>query len=123
MNGEFYNSFSANDRERISETRVATPDNSWYDTSGGEIVGNKIFLLSIEEVARYFGDSGALARGSGEMKGEHDSNGKPVYTYTDGDGNDAIYYNYERHWIDDQYNDVRIGKTNTDENEFVYVTP
>ena len=60
LNGEFDNSFSENDRARILETEVITGDNPWYGTRGGNPTIDKIFLLSIEEVIKYFGDSGQL---------------------------------------------------------------
>jgi hypothetical protein len=60
LNGEFYNKFSANDKARIIETRVTTNNNPWYGTKGGDASNDKIFLLSIDEVLQYFGDSGAL---------------------------------------------------------------
>jgi len=79
LNGTFYNSFSESDRARIQSTTVVNSDNPWYandgwyeftgetdDTyypSGGNDTTDKIFLLSLDEVARYFGDSGKLAAG------------------------------------------------------------
>jgi hypothetical protein len=86
LNGEFLNSFSQSDRERIAETRVANNDNPWFNSltmssgnvnripypaggaddwiqyapTGGADTTDKIFLLSIEEVVKYFGDSGQL---------------------------------------------------------------
>jgi hypothetical protein len=44
----------------INETSVSTPNNAWFGTSGGATITDKLFLLSIEEVVRYFGDSGQL---------------------------------------------------------------
>ncbi len=60
LNEDFYRSFSESDRGRIVETKVVTSDNPWYGTSGGNPTIDKIFLLSIEEVIKYFGDSGQL---------------------------------------------------------------
>ena len=60
LNGEFYNSFSASDRARILEVVNENKDNPWYGTSGGNPTADRIFLLSIEEVVNYFGDSGQL---------------------------------------------------------------
>jgi hypothetical protein len=60
LNGSFYNSFSAEDRARILETNVVNNDHPWYGTRGGADTTDKIFLLSVEEVVRYFGDSGQL---------------------------------------------------------------
>lgn len=60
LNSEFYDSFSASDRERIIEVINETNDNPWYGTSGGNPTTDKVFLLSLEEVVQYFGDSGQL---------------------------------------------------------------
>jgi hypothetical protein len=57
LNGDFYNSFSASDRARISLTNNSNPDNPWYGTNGGNNTLDNIFLLSLDEVCRYFGDS------------------------------------------------------------------
>ena len=60
LNGAFYESFSEDDRARIIEVANENPDNQWYGTSGGNPTADKIFLLSIDEVIAYFGDSGKL---------------------------------------------------------------
>lgn len=60
LNGEFYNSFNKADRERIIEVTNETPNNPWYGTNGGNPTTDKIFLLSINEVLKYFGDSGLI---------------------------------------------------------------
>ena len=62
LNDAFYDSFSASDQDKIAETVNANDDNPWYGTSGGNSTTDKIFLLSIEEVFRYFGDSGQLKK-------------------------------------------------------------
>ena len=60
LNGEFYNSFSTEEKARIAETRIPNNNNPWYGTNGGNVTNDRIFLLSIEEVVKYFGDSGQL---------------------------------------------------------------
>ena len=57
LNGEFYQSFNDVDRGRIIEVTNDNPNNPWYGTSGGKPTIDKIFLLSVEEVVKYFGDS------------------------------------------------------------------
>jgi len=79
LNGEFLESFTAIERERIEEISVLNTDNLWYETTGGNDTIDKVFLLSLEEVVKYFGDSGQLQdRPEG------------------------------RHWIYDEYNSARI---------------
>jgi hypothetical protein len=60
LNGEFLESFSEEDRARIVETHNENQDNQWFGASGGEDSDDYIFLLSLEEVMKYFGDSGLL---------------------------------------------------------------
>jgi hypothetical protein len=80
LNGEFLNSFSAVDKARIALVTNTNPNNPWFGTAGGEDTDDYIFLLSLDEVVRYFGDSGQLA------------NGNPNSDF----------------WINDQFNDARI---------------
>jgi len=58
LNGEFLQKFTAEEQRRIAETRVSNPYNLWYGTNGGNDTNDKVFLLSLEEVDKYFGDSG-----------------------------------------------------------------
>ena len=69
LNGEFFGAFSAAEQARIMETRITDRDNPWYGGKWGNPTDDKIFLLSYDEVVRYFGDSGALANRSGEDAG------------------------------------------------------
>lgn len=55
LNDEFYNSFADEYRARIIETTVVTDNNPWHGTLGGNDTVDKIFLLSIDEIAQYFG--------------------------------------------------------------------
>ena len=60
LNGEFLNRFTSEERRRIVETRVINDDNPWFGTNGGQDTTDYVFLLSLDEVVRYFGDSGQL---------------------------------------------------------------
>lgn len=60
LNGEFYGSFDEADRAKILEVTNENPDNPWYGTPGGNPTKDRIFLLSIGEVIKYFGDSGQI---------------------------------------------------------------
>jgi len=62
LNNEFLGRFSAEERARIAEVRNVNNDNPWFGASGGNDTNDRIFLLSLEEVVRYFGDSGQLGR-------------------------------------------------------------
>ena len=97
LNGEFYCSFSASDRSRILDTHVTTPNNPWYGTPGGGDTTDKIFLLSIDEVVRYFGDSGQIVH-------------RYMYPNCDWCKDEFLP------WIDDQYN---INRRAVDQNGIV----
>jgi len=58
LNGEFLERFSSVEQAQIMETRIANPVNLWWGTDGGNDTTDKVFLLSLEEADRYFGDSG-----------------------------------------------------------------
>jgi len=46
------------EQERILETQNTTLQNTWYGTDGGNDTVDKVFILSLDEVIKYFGDSG-----------------------------------------------------------------
>ena len=61
LNGDFFdNTFAPEERTFIAETRVTTEANPWFATHGGTDTHDRVFLLSVEEVVRYFGDSGEI---------------------------------------------------------------
>ena len=57
LNGEFYDKFTATDKSKINRVLNNNPDNQWYGSKGGADTQDSIFLLSVEEVCKYFGDS------------------------------------------------------------------
>jgi hypothetical protein len=57
LNGEFFDSFSATDRARITQVTNTNPKNPWWGAPGGANTQDRIFLLSLDEVVRYFGDA------------------------------------------------------------------
>jgi hypothetical protein len=74
LNGEFLQRFSEDERVRISETHNVNKDNLWFyewypgeenswAPEGGENTTDYVFLLSLEEAVRYFGDSGIYDTG------------------------------------------------------------
>ncbi|MCL2054432.1 MAG: DUF6273 domain-containing protein [Oscillospiraceae bacterium] len=98
LNGEFINNaknFSPNDKARIISVMNGNRENQWYDTNGGNETTDSIFLLSLYELVKYFGDSGDLENG----KGWKYESGKNVLAY----GND-------RRYIHDQYDKSRVSK-------------
>ncbi len=57
LNNEFYNLFSPQEKEKINLVELKNLDNPWFGTNGGEDTHDKIFLLSLDEVCKYFGNS------------------------------------------------------------------
>ncbi len=49
LNGDFYNSFSADDKAKIVKTSITNPNNPDYSTNGGNNTEDYIYLLSIDE--------------------------------------------------------------------------
>ncbi|MDR1135442.1 MAG: DUF6273 domain-containing protein [Clostridiales Family XIII bacterium] len=94
LNGEFLSKFNSQEQEMILETTNTNLNNQWYGINGGKRTTDKAFLLSIDEVVKYFGDSGDLAN----HKGWYWRNNK--FELKDGKG----YY------INDQYNNERMAK-------------
>jgi len=60
LNTEYLENFNTAERARIRETYIETDNNPWYGTNGGGGIRDRVFFLSLEEVVRYFGDSGQL---------------------------------------------------------------
>ena len=55
LNGTYLSSaFSSGEQTRIVEMSISNPDNSKYGTDGGNNTNDKVFLLSIDEVNKYF---------------------------------------------------------------------
>ena len=56
LNKGFYNAFNHTDRSKIEKSFVPNIKNPWHNTDGGADTSDYIFLLSIEEIIKYFGD-------------------------------------------------------------------
>ncbi len=66
LNSEFYDSFNIADKRRIIPVINKNLDNQWYSSKGGVDTRDSIFLLSIEEACRYFGDSRSKLQNPGK---------------------------------------------------------
>ena len=72
LNGEFLDTFTEAEQELIIETLTVNSNNPWdfvelggfYRTPGGSDTIDRVFLLSIDEVLHFFGDSGLVAEGA-----------------------------------------------------------
>jgi hypothetical protein len=86
LNGEFLDQFSSEEQSRIIPVIHSNPGNPWFRSAGGADSEDRIFLLSLEEVATYFGDSREKLKQKGKQK-----------------------------WlIDDEHNEKRLAKYNGD---------
>jgi hypothetical protein len=84
LNSEFLiQEFTPWEQGSIALTSIQNESNQWYGTKGTNATSDKIFLLSISEVVKYFGDSGQL-------------NNRP---------------NKNMSYVDDNYNNIRIAKS------------
>jgi len=97
LNSEFYDQFTETEKSRIIKTKLTDRNNPWYDTKSGNSTFDKVFLLSYDEVVRYFGDSGDLLSKKGWYWAEEDK-------ITPSDENCHLQYG---DCIFDQYNDER----------------
>ena len=90
LNGEFFDTtFTDEEKTRILEVNNSNPDSEWFGTEGGEDTLDKVFLLSNEEVVKYFGDSGDLLNPPGQLNATM---------------NDADYV------LDDEYSEARLAE-------------
>ena len=105
LNDDFLNTFNETDRARIVETTVINNNNPWdfsdsggyASTPGGNDTTDRIFLLSIDDVLQYFGDSNLVALGATMGARERDAHGQGL-----------------RRWgIYDRYNNARISQDST----------
>jgi len=84
LNEKFIKTFTAEEQAHIFLAQIENPSNPWYNTSGCQTTADRIFILSIQEVVRYFSDSGQLNQTANEAG-----------------------------CIDDNYNSTRIAKDST----------
>ena len=89
LNTEFYNKLGKV-KSAIAETRNSNPNNQWYGTAGGNVTTDEVFLLSLDELVKYLGDSGDFVN----------KRRKDRYGNAKNDG----YFHY------DQYNNARMAK-------------
>lgn len=62
LNGEFYEqAFDADERERVLQTSVSADKNPSYSSNPGRETTDHVFILSVNEVNRYFANDAARA--------------------------------------------------------------
>lgn len=106
LNGEFYDRFSEEEKQRICETTIANRDNPEYKTFGGDDTTDYFFLLSLDEVKLYF-------RGDSERTATYKGSPRWWWLRTPGIKNHAVFVsrdgsaNINGYRIDDPYSGVR----------------
>ena len=111
LNNTIFNTFSEADRSRILETNLINNNNPWdwsewgghVSTPGGIDTIDRIFLLSIDEVLTFFGDSGMIAQGALMSPNEREDN-QPEWPG----------YGIFAEGIHDQYSNKRIARDSAD---------
>jgi hypothetical protein len=68
LNNEFHNTFNPHEKERIIVVTNLNSNNPWFKTKGGIETTDRIFLLSLDEVCEYFGDSKGKLLTKGRQK-------------------------------------------------------
>jgi len=97
LNNDFLQIFSIKEQEKIIETKIRNSHNMWYVAGNGcNDTSDKIFLLSLDEVDIYFGNSGDYQnkRRKG-FNGEYQDNG---YLFSNIYNNNRVAMNNNRNW-------------------------
>lgn len=78
LNSEFFDSFHLVNQSRILLVTNENMDNPWYGTKAGNETQDRIFLLSLDEACRYFGDSTdkLYSRGNNRYWKKNDENNR-----------------------------------------------
>jgi hypothetical protein len=124
LNGEFLEKFTEEERGKIIEKQINNPDNLWYGTQGGRNTADKVFLLSIEGVDRYFGNSGDYQNKRRKRydngKWIADSSGNCLSNTHDGD-RQATFRNRTCWWwlLSPGYRNYRAAYVNADGSAYV----
>lgn len=73
LNEEFIETaFSEDEKEMVEKTSLRNADNNWYGTDGGKDTVDRVFLLSIDEVRKYFSSWDArICKPSEYAKSQH----------------------------------------------------
>jgi len=97
--------FTPKEAKRIYYSKNITRNNAWYDTYSGNDTFDKVVLLTIEEVVKYFGNSGDLKAHKAWIVDGNKS------VFKSGDLVSVVYTESEEGYIlHDQYDSARVAK-------------
>ena len=68
LNNDFYETFNADDKKHIIKSNIQNNKNPWFNTKKSNTTSDNVFLLSLGEVVKYFGDSGWLSNRPGDVR-------------------------------------------------------
>jgi hypothetical protein len=91
LNNDFIKTFTEEERKHILSSNNTSYNNKWFGTKGGNNTTDQIFLLNIEEVVKYFGDSGLL------MNPPPRKDGVPVWLLSDEYNSNRISLNLDNY--------------------------
>lgn len=83
LNTEFLQRFSKKQQKRIVMHRIRAEANPWYQTDAGSSTVDKVFLLSVLDIIRNFGDSGQLKNRSEKVMSDMTDSDRMVYVIDD----------------------------------------
>ena len=103
LNNDFYDfAFDENDKKLIIKSNVKNDIKYFGEVKGGADTVDKVFLLSLDEVKKYFGDNDKfdkrLATCGTQFAKNIDFNGRKLYAPIDVNENDW-YKNNSKYWL------------------------
>ncbi|MBR4314336.1 MAG: hypothetical protein IKP66_05445 [Lachnospiraceae bacterium] len=103
LNNDFYDfAFDENDKKLIIKSNVKNDKEYFGGVKGGDDTVDKVFLLSIEEVKKYFGDNNKLdkrlAAYGTQFAKNIDFDGRKLYIPMD-DNENEWYKNNSKYWL------------------------
>lgn len=78
LNNDFIKIFSPQEQNRILNTKLQNANNPWFGTEDGPDTKDRIFLLSIEEVLKFFGSAMATNPPKGSDKWTYSDSYNPL---------------------------------------------
>jgi hypothetical protein len=95
LNNDFLQIFSQEELNGIVETQISNPGNMWYDTAGCNDTRDKVFLLSLTEIEKYFVSDNGYTK---KQRKTHDNDSKK-FVDIHNVSNLTIDYNADSWWL------------------------
>ena len=114
LNGDFLNgAFSKSEQDSILTSKISNPDNTVYGTPGDADTKDKVFLLSLDEVNKYFA-GGKMYDGIKDGISYRNDDLIEKYAFTSEDENYTLHIEeYDWGWnMKDYWSDDHLGQEN-----------